>query len=136
MSGIVSLSARHDAVDRAERFSPFLREACRAHPEIVQSFFDEGPVAASERALAVEADDVENALRRRRAKLALAVALGDLAGELSFEQATRLLSDFADQAIGAAVRAAVQERVPGAEPDGFTVIAMEMPQPIGWNFSL
>ena len=124
MSGIVSLSARYDAVDRAERFSPFLREACRAHPEIVQSFFDEGPVSASERALAVEADDVENALRRRRAKLALAVALGDLAGELSFEQATRLLSDFADQAIGAAVRAAVQERVPGAEPDGFTVIAM------------
>ena len=63
-------------------------------------------------------------MRRQRLGLALAVALGDLAGELTLEQVTRLLSDFADQAIDEAVAAAIAERVPGAEPEGFAVIAM------------
>src|SRR5205814_9029216 len=56
--------------------------------------------------------------------LALAVALGDLAGELSLEAVTRLLSDFADAAIDRAVAAAIRERVPDAQPLGFAVIAM------------
>jgi glutamate-ammonia-ligase adenylyltransferase len=56
--------------------------------------------------------------------LALAVALGDLSGELSLEEVTRLLSDFADKAIDEAVRDAIAERVPDAEAQGFAVIAM------------
>src|SRR5919112_3097850 len=67
------------------------------------------------------ADAREDALRRA---LALAVGLGDLAGELPLEQVTRLLSDFADRAIDEAVAAAISERVPGADPQGFAVIAM------------
>ena len=59
-----------------------------------------------------------------RRGLALAVALGDLAGELSLEDATRLLSDFADAAIEAAISKAIAERVPGADSTGFAVIAM------------
>ncbi|HJR82637.1 MAG TPA: glutamine-synthetase adenylyltransferase, partial [Sphingomicrobium sp.] len=56
--------------------------------------------------------------------LALAVALGDLCGELSFEKATRALSDFADAAIERALSAALEERVPGAELRGVTAIAL------------
>jgi len=67
---------------------------------------------------------LERALRRRRHGLALAVALGDLAGELPLERVTALLSDFADAAIDEAVAAAIAERVPDAAPSGFAVIAM------------
>ena len=65
---------------------------------------------------------MESELRRRRLGLALCVALGDLAGELSFEEATRALSDFADVAIEQALTAAVRERVPDVR--GITVIAL------------
>ena len=96
----------------------------RAHPGIAEIFLSAGAAAASQSALGPSAENVESQLRRNRARLALAVALGDLAGELSLEQATRLLSDFADGAIDAAVSAAIRERVSGAEPLGFAVIAM------------
>src|SRR6185295_3902107 len=54
----------------------------------------------------------------------LAVALGDLAGELALEDVTRHLSEFADQAIERALAGAVGERVAGAGPDGIAVIAL------------
>jgi glutamate-ammonia-ligase adenylyltransferase len=63
-------------------------------------------------------------LRQRRQGLALAIALGDLSGELTLEQVTRFLSDFADSAIDQAVEAAIAERVPDTDPHGFAVIAM------------
>jgi glutamate-ammonia-ligase adenylyltransferase len=56
--------------------------------------------------------------------LALAIALGDLSGELPLEGVTRLLSDFADRAVDRAVAQAIRERVPDCEPAGFAVIAM------------
>jgi [glutamine synthetase] adenylyltransferase / [glutamine synthetase]-adenylyl-L-tyrosine phosphorylase len=117
-------SARESAIARAERHSPFLRDAMAAHPEIADSFLRNGAEAATALALAPALADVEAGLRRRRRGLALAVALGDLAGELSLERATRLLSDFADCAIDTAVSTAIRERVPEDEPQGFAVIAM------------
>jgi glutamate-ammonia-ligase adenylyltransferase len=54
----------------------------------------------------------------------LAVALGDLSGELPLERVTKILSDFADRAIDEALSAAILERVPDADPCGFAVIAM------------
>jgi len=75
-------------------------------------------------ALAASAETVESELRRRRAGVALTVALGDLSGELGFVEATRLLSDFADMAIEQALGAALRERVPGAEVQGITVLAL------------
>jgi len=116
--------ARTDATHRAELHSPFLRDAMQANPHIVDTFLAHGAHAASQLALAASAEQVEAELRLKRLGLALAVALGDLSGEFSLEQATRLLSDFADFAIDTAIRSAIQERVPGAEPDGFAVIAM------------
>jgi len=116
--------SRKDALDRAERHSPFLRDAMGACPKIVQAFLAEGAEAAAELALSPIDEDVDSGLRRQRRGLALAVALGDLAGELSLEETTRLLSDFADSAIDVALKTAIAERVPGADARGFTVIAM------------
>ena len=111
-------------MDRARRCSPFLRDALDARSDIADLFQRDGAVAAAEAALADRSESLEIELRRKRHGLALAVALGDLAGELSLEQVTRLLSDFADSAIDAAVAAAIQERADDAEPKGFAVIAM------------
>jgi len=116
--------SRKDALDRAERHSPFLRDAMGACPEIVQAFLAEGAGAAAELVLSPIEEDVDSGLRGQKRGLALAVALGDLAGELSLEETTRLLSDFADSAIDVALKTAIAERVPGADATGFAVIAM------------
>jgi len=125
MSREISTSARADALDRARNHSPFLSEAIQARREIVDSFRTSGALAAAELALGeAGSDGIDSRLRRQRHGLALAVALGDLSGELSLEQVTRLLSDFADRAIDEAVRAAIAERVPDTSFQGFAVIAM------------
>jgi glutamate-ammonia-ligase adenylyltransferase len=119
-----STSGRDEAVRRASGHSPFLREAMRARAEIVEAFTANGAAAAVKLALASPGDTIDSRLRRQRYALALAVALGDLAGELSLEQVTSLLSDFADRAIDQAVAAAIAERMPDVDPRGFAVIAM------------
>ena len=115
---------RSAAMRRAAEHSPFLRDSLAARPEIADAFRKLGAAAAAELALEASGEGLAAALRRRRQGLALTVALGDLAGELSLEQVTRLLSDFADSAIDQAVRTAIAERVPDADPQGFAVIAM------------
>jgi len=116
---------REDAVVRARDHSPFLRDAMSANPDVLRTFVEEGAAAAATLALRAAPDlPIGTRLRRQRHGLALAVALGDLAGELPLEQVTALLSDFADSAIDQAVDAAIRERVPDAVPTGFAVIAM------------
>ena len=95
-----------------------------ALPEVKDAFLRDGSQAAIDLALLATDGDVEVQLRRQRRGLALAIGLGDLAGELSLEAVTRQLSDFADSAIDRAVRQAIRERVPDAEPAGFAAIAM------------
>jgi len=119
---------RQGAVERARDFSPFLRDALAARPELERRFVEAGSKAAA--AAAVEEGDgpVEAVLRRSRQGLALAIALGDLAGELTLDDVTRHLSDFADRAIGRALDSAIGERnpeaPPGAEIRGMAVIAL------------
>jgi glutamate-ammonia-ligase adenylyltransferase len=115
---------RPSAVERAERHSPFLREAMAARPDITEAFVERGARAAASEALATKAEGDESELRCQRQALALAVALGDLSGEMSLEQVTTLLSDFADRSINRAVEAAIAERTPGEEPCGLAVIAL------------
>src|SRR5687768_6949514 len=112
MSPPFSTNGRTQAVERASAHSPFLRDAMQARPELVDHFLEAGAQAAAMQALEASGDDVESRLRRQRHGLALTAALGDLAGELSLEQVTRLLSDFADRAIDEAVCEAIRERVP------------------------
>src|SRR5690349_2547751 len=119
-----SREMREAAAARAERHSPFLRGLMKAHPGTLETFFADGAEQACADALDHGEADVQSRLRQQRQRLALAVALGDLSGELSFEQATRLLSDFADGAIDLALKTAIRERVPDADAAGFAVIAM------------
>ena len=115
---------RAEALCRAQEHSPFLRDSIVGRREIADAFLTLGAAAAAALALQASGDDLAASLRRRRQGLALAVALGDLSGELSLEQVTKLLSDFADSAIDQAIHAAIVERVPDAAPQGFAVIAM------------
>src|SRR5437763_10636983 len=119
-----STSDRTIALRRAREHSPFLRDSISARSDIADTFLKLGASAAANLALQSTGDDLAGSLRRQRQALALAVALGDLSGEFALEQVTRLLSDFADDAINQAIHAAIAERVPGAEPQGFAVIAM------------
>jgi glutamate-ammonia-ligase adenylyltransferase len=115
---------RQSALTRAQRHSPFLRETAAAFPQIAEAFAGKGASEAIRRSLALEAGSVGAKLRRRRTALALAVALGDLSGELGLEGVTAALSGFADQAIDRALAAAMAERVAGAGSDGFAVLAL------------
>jgi [glutamine synthetase] adenylyltransferase / [glutamine synthetase]-adenylyl-L-tyrosine phosphorylase len=124
MSRVSPTDRRNSALARAREHSPFLRDAIAARRELAEAFVERGVTAAVELALAADGDGVEARLRRRRLGLALSIALGDLAGELGLEQVTRLLSDFADEAIDDALGAAIAERVPAEEARGFAVIAM------------
>ena len=118
------IAVREEALGRAREFSPFLREAAASLPGLVDQFLEKGSTAAIDAALAASAPTVDAELRRRRLGVALAVALGDLAGELGFEEATRYLSDFADAAIEQSLATALTERVPDAEVRGITVLAL------------
>jgi glutamate-ammonia-ligase adenylyltransferase len=115
---------RRSALERAEACAPFLRETAAAFPEVASAFVESGTDEAVGKALAIEAADVGAELRRRRTALALAVALGDIAGDLDLERVTGTLSDFADEAIDRALATAVSERVPDARPSGFAVLAL------------
>lgn len=113
-------------MERAERWSPFLRGLLERHRELATVFTEQG----SEAALAVAESEpnpevaVDVSLRLARQRLALATALGDLSGELSLEAVTAALSDFADRAIHAALAQAISERTPGEPPVGLTVLAL------------
>jgi glutamate-ammonia-ligase adenylyltransferase len=113
-----------DALGRAQQYSPFLAQLLRQEPELAAALPDalSDPLAASQ--VADPSVPLSARLRRERRRLALLVAVGDLAGVLDFRRATLLLSDFADHALHRAIAGAVSERVPDAEPAGFTAIAL------------
>ncbi|RKE49824.1 glutamate-ammonia-ligase adenylyltransferase [Sphingomonas sp. PP-CC-3G-468] len=72
-----------------------------------------------------EADmPVARRLRIERRAMALNVAIGDLAGVLDLTAVTDALTRFADYALDTAIRTAIEERTPGAEPRGFVAIAL------------
>ena len=116
--------ALRDAIERARLWSPFLAHLI----ERESAFVSRLPDGLADPLAAVRIDDpvmpVGRRLRIERRRLALGVALGDLAGLLDFRAATQALSDFADYALDAAIGAAVAERVPGAAPTGFAAIAL------------
>ena len=113
------------AMARADADSPFLRQLMRRRPEVVGGLQSDGLAATLAAAARTGADDPDTAraLRRERQVVALAVALADLAG-VPFEIVTRALSDFADHALDRAIRTAIAERMPGAEPRGLVALAL------------
>jgi len=68
--------------------------------------------------------DTGTALRREKRALALALGIGDLAGAFPLTRVMTELSQFADRALDRAIKAAITERVPDAEPAGFLALAL------------
>jgi glutamate-ammonia-ligase adenylyltransferase len=63
-------------------------------------------------------------LRLERRRLALLVALGDLSGGSISPASPTCSATFADDALDRAIRTAIRERTPDAEPRGFAAIAL------------
>ena len=114
------------AIARAEAHAPFLaplleREAGLA--DLLRDGCGEEALAAA-RAAGEGIEDIGLALRRERRALALALAIGDLAGAFSLKRVMSELSGFADRALDRAIGAAIRARVPDAKPAGFMALAL------------
>jgi [glutamine synthetase] adenylyltransferase / [glutamine synthetase]-adenylyl-L-tyrosine phosphorylase len=108
------VSALNDAVARAEAHSPYLRLLMRRFPEALDELSSPFPGEGA----------IHSQLRIAKAKLALRLAIGDLAGVISLDEVIAQLSDFADYALDQALAAAFEAVVPGAIPQGFAIIAL------------
>ena len=111
-------------IERAKANSPFLAQLIERQPDIVAIILRGDFNAALTAALAIDADNVAATLRKQRQGVALVTAIADLSGAWDLTRVTRILSDFADAALETAIAAAIEERVPGAAPVGFTVIGL------------
>ena len=117
-----SISQVSAAVERARAYSPFLALILDR-----ESVLEDALSAGRLDLTASSADPtmtVARRLRLERRALALNVAIGDLAGVLDLTAVTGALTGFADYALDTAIRAAIEERTPGAEPRGFVGIAL------------
>jgi glutamate-ammonia-ligase adenylyltransferase len=122
----MSVAKLNEALSRAERHAPHLRQLMGQHVA-VRDLLAAGDLNA---ALALPDRDYDSdmpvgqALRRAKGQLALAVAIGDLSGVLDLEGVTLALSDFADTALDRAITAAISEYQPGAPAIGLAAIAL------------
>nr|WP_029624996.1 [glutamate--ammonia-ligase] adenylyltransferase [Sphingomonas sp. PAMC 26605] len=112
------------AVERARAFSPFLALLLDREPELARTLSSGELPAVSTLAILDATMPPARRLRLERRRLALRVAIGDLAGCDDLTTVTYSLSDFADHALDTAIRTAIEERTPGAAPLGFTAIAL------------
>lgn len=114
------------AIARARVYSPFLTGLLEREAETASLLADgRGEVAlAAVREAGQGVASVGVRLRRERRALALALAIGDLAGAFSLTRIMQELSAFADRALEAAIAAAIANRVPDAEPAGFIALAL------------
>lgn len=112
-----------DAVARARAYAPFLAAGLEREADL-SAAFARGALPDPASLWDAAAPPSTSSLRIARRRLALVVAIGDLAGLLDLSAVTRALTDFADFALDAAIRLAIAERTPGAEPLGFAAIAL------------
>ncbi|RYY26828.1 MAG: bifunctional [glutamine synthetase] adenylyltransferase/[glutamine synthetase]-adenylyl-L-tyrosine phosphorylase [Sphingomonadales bacterium] len=122
---LISPSSSVDAaISRARNHSSFLAMLLDREPQLAESLPEafEDPIATARNF----AGDMNMAARLRieRRRLALIVAMGDLSGQFDLTRVTQTLSDFADDALDRAIRTAILERTPDAEPVGFAAIAL------------
>ena len=126
MTAAAAQAARQDAIERAG-LSPYLTATLRRYDDLAPTFLAGGTAACLDAAARTPADlPVGTALRRERARLSAALALGDLAGELDMVAVTARLSAFADRACDGALEEAVRQTVPGWDRSlaGFAILAL------------
>ncbi|WP_230632718.1 bifunctional [glutamine synthetase] adenylyltransferase/[glutamine synthetase]-adenylyl-L-tyrosine phosphorylase [Sphingomonas sp. Leaf37] len=112
----------NDALSRARQHAPFLALLIDREPELAARLAD--GVIDLEWSTARPDMPIGRQLRLDRRALALSVAIGDLSGTFDLTAVTHALTDFADRSLDRAIRAAIEERTPGAEPCGFAAIAL------------
>ena len=114
------------ALARARAHAPYLAGALDRLPALAEllAVGDGEAALAWAKAAGQGAADTGVALRREKQALALALAIGDLAGAFPLLRVTGELSAFADRALDAAIAAGIRRRVPDAEPAGFLALAL------------
>lgn len=124
--GLPEPTSLKDAIKRAQDHAPYLGMAMDVHPELTQLLADEDLKAAFAfvNAVGAGAENVRQKLRREKRALALTLAIGDLAGQLSLTDVVTQLSDFADRALDEALADIYVTRYPDADPAGFAVIGL------------
>lgn len=118
------------ALDRAHAHAPYLSRGLNRLPELAE-LLASGNIEAAlawARVSGAGTNDVGAALRREKQAIAVALAIGDLAGALPLLTITKALSDFADRALDAAIVAGVRRRVadfdPATQSPGFFALAL------------
>ncbi|PAX08691.1 bifunctional [glutamine synthetase] adenylyltransferase/[glutamine synthetase]-adenylyl-L-tyrosine phosphorylase [Sphingomonas lenta] len=122
-----------DAIERARACSPFLSGLLDRERDTVDSLLAGQTVPL----WLPEEEGVPPAKRLRiaRRRLALSVALADLSGAYDLTAVTAALTGFADTALDLAIRTAIRERTPDAEPIGFAAIALGKQGSFELNYS-
>jgi len=117
--------AVNHAIARARAHSPFLSFQLDRLPAVAVALAA-GPL---EQALAAagcegEAADVMAAVRRERSGYALALGLADLAGICGLDAVVTALSDLAVRLLERALAAAIAERTPDSDAEGFAIVGL------------
>lgn len=114
------------ALARARAHAPYLALGLDRMPalEALLAAGDGEGALAWAKAAGHGAESVASALRREKLALAVALAVGDLAGAFPLLRVTGELTAFADRAMDAAIADAIRARVADAEPAGFLALAL------------
>jgi [glutamine synthetase] adenylyltransferase / [glutamine synthetase]-adenylyl-L-tyrosine phosphorylase len=112
----------NEALVRAEKHAPYLRLLMARFPDVTAQI-SSGNLPQLDPLIDASLP-VASALRVAKAKQALCLAIGDLAGQLPVDAVTGHLSSFADRSLDVAIAAAIEAHVPGAESQGFAAIAL------------
>ena len=125
-SGLPAKTTLKDALQRARENAPYLGMAMQVQPELTELLAADNLDAALEYGLCAgtAADNVRQKLRQEKRALALTLAIGDLAGQLSLTDVVTRLSDFADRALDEALADIYATRYPDAPLEGFAVIGL------------
>ncbi len=115
-----------DAIKRAQDHAPYLGMAMEVQPELTTLLAEENLQAALAfvNEAGAGAENVRQKLRQEKRALALTLAVGDLAGQLSLTEVVTHLSDFADRALDEALADIYATRYPDADPKGLAVIGL------------
>jgi [glutamine synthetase] adenylyltransferase / [glutamine synthetase]-adenylyl-L-tyrosine phosphorylase len=114
------------ALQRAKTHAPHLAHGLERLPILAALLADGKAADALDQAKAAGtgAETIGSALRREKQALALALAVGDLAGAFPLGTVVHELSAFADRALDAAIAEAIAHRVADAQPAGFIALAL------------
>ena len=126
IAGLPEQTSLQDALRRARENAPFLAMAMQVQPELTDLLEAENLEAALDYIghAGKGAVNVRQKLRREKRALALVLAIGDLAGQLTLTDVITRLSDFADRALDEALADIYATRYPDAPVEGFSIIGL------------